>query len=264
MKVSFRVNDRSIDFTLDLDPQHVASMKTYAAAALTDQMCEPELIHVFTRMVRPGDFVIDGGANVGFFTAVLSQLVGPTGRVLAVEPGSNNLPLLRRNMELNKMDNVEIVTAPLWHVAEKVTLHMSSDSGLNALCRHEFGLGRADMMATTIDALCDGDIPRLIKLDIEGAETRALRGGMSTLDHRQTVLICELNDGMQARFGDSQMGLRKQAAMCGLDTFIIHQDGSLPRMVPWQTRLLMSVQNRNIMFTTLDDVGLAWPEQDLG
>ena len=56
-----------------------------------------------SRVVKPGDYCVDVGAHIGYFTLLLSRLVGETGYVLAFEPGTNNLPKLKRNLELNHM-----------------------------------------------------------------------------------------------------------------------------------------------------------------
>src|SRR5262249_33960355 len=59
--------------------------------------------------VEPGDVVFDVGANIGFFSTLLSQLVGPSGRVLAFEPEPENLALLRANLAANGGHNVTVV-----------------------------------------------------------------------------------------------------------------------------------------------------------
>jgi FkbM family methyltransferase len=47
---------------------------------------EPEAVALFKSLVKPGDRVIDVGANIGFHSLLFAQLVGPTGRVLSFEP----------------------------------------------------------------------------------------------------------------------------------------------------------------------------------
>ncbi len=57
-------------------------------------------------MLAPGQRVVDVGANVGYFTVLMSRLVGPRGSVVAVEPDRDNLRLLRLNLWLNRCHNV--------------------------------------------------------------------------------------------------------------------------------------------------------------
>ncbi|MFC7477135.1 FkbM family methyltransferase [Dankookia sp. GCM10030260] len=51
--------------------------------------------------LRPGEQVIDVGAGIGYFTLLMADLVGPQGRVLALEPNPQAAALLRRNLQLN-------------------------------------------------------------------------------------------------------------------------------------------------------------------
>src|SRR6266550_2713563 len=78
-------------------------------------MGDVEVGNVMIRVVQPGDSVIDAGANLGFFSMFMSQLVGPSGKVLAIEPDPN----VRSNMELslaqNKIENVAVCDYVLWN-----------------------------------------------------------------------------------------------------------------------------------------------------
>ena len=53
---------------------------------------EPDLLYAFLHFIRPGDVCIDAGANIGYHTIFMSQLVGPTGLVLAFEPDPTHFP----------------------------------------------------------------------------------------------------------------------------------------------------------------------------
>lgn len=72
---------------------------------------EKETVRLIKKMVRPGMTVIDGGAHAGYFTRLLSNLVGPLGRVLAFEIHPDTLKLLRHNTR--SLANVEIISAAL-------------------------------------------------------------------------------------------------------------------------------------------------------
>lgn len=68
---------------------------------------EPEA-RLLRGLLRPGDVFIDGGAHSGTFTLIAAAIVGPEGRVLACEPAAGTVQLLRRNVELNALRNVDI------------------------------------------------------------------------------------------------------------------------------------------------------------
>ena len=67
---------------------------------------EPSETAWFLRTVKPGDIIVDAGANVGYYTVIGSRLVGDRGKVYAFEPDPSNFELLRKNVELNGLKNV--------------------------------------------------------------------------------------------------------------------------------------------------------------
>lgn len=69
--------------------------------------------------IKPGDVVIDAGANIGTFTIRASRIVGSHGKVYAIEPNLSNLSFLRRNLELNEIRNVEIIPRALYVCDDK-------------------------------------------------------------------------------------------------------------------------------------------------
>ena len=64
---------------------------------------EPNVTTVFQSSVRTGDIVLDIGANIGYYTLLASKLVGPTGKVYAVEPSQINRLRLQHNLQLNNV-----------------------------------------------------------------------------------------------------------------------------------------------------------------
>jgi FkbM family methyltransferase len=149
---------------------------------------ERDLQRTMAAIVRPGDVVFDVGANVGFFTLLASRLAGPGGRVVAIEPFARNLDFLRQHIALNQLANVVVVAQA---VADQ------PGTGAFAPGRSP-SMGRLDasgipVAVTTLDALvASGTVPppRVIKMDIEGAESRALSGARRTLaDHRPIILL---------------------------------------------------------------------------
>ncbi len=214
--------------------------------------CEPELLHVMQRVIKPGMFVIDGGANVGFFTVIMSGLVGKDGKVIAIEPGENNLWKLEQNLKLNKCKNVEIIRRPLWREHENVRFYLSPDPGLNALSHR--GAGFKEYDAVTL-----ADYPKVdfIKLDIEGAEQDALMGaGYISCPY----IVAELNEQAMGMLKSTQASLRSLMRAYSYKTFVLHKNGVMPTLVPDESRIISLVKNTNILFSSEQSVGKAWPE----
>lgn len=120
-------------------------------------------------VLRKGDTVIDCGANIGCFTILSSKLVGPTGRVIAVEPSPENVDQLRKNLRLNGIDNVTILTKALY--SEDDSLVELRGSGMDVRVRK--AEGRGTTRTITISSLIDSSgcsRIRALKMDIEGSE----------------------------------------------------------------------------------------------
>src|SRR5262245_2881286 len=150
--------------------------------------------------VSPGDWAIDVGANVGHYTAKLSRLVGPEGRVLALEPVPKTFELLTQNARHFHFENVTLLNlaasdraallgmevpdvqcgAYLAHVTEKAT-------GLNIL-------------SMPLDSFTLPQRVRLVKIDAEGHELSVLRGMTGLLERDRPALIVEVSSGESARF----------------------------------------------------------------
>jgi FkbM family methyltransferase len=145
-------------------------------------------------MLRPGDTVVDAGANVGSHSLPFAQAVGPAGRVHAFEPQATVAEVLQANMDLNGAAQVEVHQAALGAVPGRIVVpRLASDRPINlgGLTLGGFGPGEGDDVAlTTLDDLgltaC-----RLIKIDVEGMEGEVLAGGVETLGRCRPILYVE-------------------------------------------------------------------------
>jgi FkbM family methyltransferase len=275
--ISLRHPDgRQISFKMDLDPGFVSDQ--YIIDYCNKQACyEPEVAWVMMRALRPGDKVVDVGACVGFFTLLASQLVGPTGEVVAVEPGLDNLPKLKANIALNlfptehgsgkPISNVSIVEQPLFARAESVLFYYNQDSsGGHALWPPENWLENVKTKAATVTTGMDATTLnritpspcRLIKIDVEGAEERVLQGGNNVLAvQHPPFIIAEVN-----QFGLQQMmcspdSLRAYMRVQGYDTFMLYPDGAYPELVPPRKTIVLE-HIWNVLFSSVSDVASIW------
>jgi FkbM family methyltransferase len=250
--INFKVNGREFSFKMTYDADNACD-RDMINSFREHGICEPEVVCAMAQIVRERDTVIDGGANIGFFTVYLAQLVGPKGKVIAIEPGQNNLWKLEENVRINGLKNVEIVRKPLWMDHNKVTLYMREEGGKNSLAGQEAHGGKVEMDPCT---LADFPWPRLIKLDIEGAEPAALN---ITIDNKEPVyefVICEMNELALGRLGFTQDDLRDRA----YSTFLLQKDGNLPMLVPEHTKIVTDRQNANILLSSIEDVEKVWKE----
>ncbi len=254
---------RTIGMAMDLDPFN------YCDAGIMDcclhhKPCEPEICNVLARVLQPGDTAVDGGANVGFLTILMSRLVGETGHVYAFEPGGNNLPKLAANLKLNGIENVTVIDKPLAaQSGEIVTLHEHDHPGYNSLwpdLTKEVTAKRV-ATATTLDVeLLGRPAPVLIKLDIEGAELSALKGTSTLLQWQKPIIIAEMNEAALDRAGVSIEEFRWFLFERGYDAFGLFEDGNLPCFIPSKVKIAPTKLNANVMFTQIEKVEKYWPE----
>lgn len=141
-------------------------------------------LQLVRRVLRPGDVAIDAGANIGFFSLIMWRQVGQAGRVHAFEPQPAAVERLRENASLNQADRIIIVPKGVWRESSQATLYHFDDVPMN-----EASLGNRDdrqvdqtidVELTRIDDEVTGS-PRLVKLDVEGAELAAIEGASRVL-----------------------------------------------------------------------------------
>jgi FkbM family methyltransferase len=143
--------------------------------------------------VQPGDIVIDCGAHVGTFTDI--ALRRGASRVVSIEPDPVNLECLRRNFPREiASGRVIVVPKGVWSREQMITLFVGAgNSGKNSML-WDTKAGKVEVPVTTLDKLAvELQLPRVdfIKMDIEGAEREALRGGSQTLAHYRPRLMLD-------------------------------------------------------------------------
>ena len=147
--------------------------------------------------LQRGDTVIDAGANIGLFTIKAGKEVGPEGRVIAIEPDETHLNFLRRNIEANRLTNIEIVPKGVWSEKIERNLYLYDNTGHHSLYSNEEfpkgckQTGTVKLELDTIDNI-SGELGckkvDFIKMDIEGAELEALAGAKEALSSNDVKL----------------------------------------------------------------------------
>lgn len=201
---------------------------------------EPGEVAIWRAVLQPGDTVVDGGANIGYWTLVGSHLVGAQGLVLAYEPSTDTRARLQANLDASRAANVTVRPCGLWKAAAQLDLHVHTDDPMGI--QSSFGL-RADLPAVaTVSAplvalddepLLKDRFPALLKLDVEGAELRALQGARRLLaDSRRPVITFEWNPTTAAALGCAAPDILTYLAGFGYSFHLAH--GS--RLVPFEPR----------------------------
>jgi FkbM family methyltransferase len=142
--------------------------------------------------LRDGHVCIDVGANIGVITMLAASLVGPSGRVIAVEPNPGNVQLLYRSLLLNGFTNVEVV--PLAASNARTVFSLTGRSNTHLIGARGATGGGQLVQSVRLDDLF-GQLPRLdfVKLDIEGHEPPALEGMWGLISRHRPVVLTEFN-----------------------------------------------------------------------
>ena len=165
---------------------------------------------MYLSIIRKGDVVIDVGANVGYFTKLFSDLVGPSGEVHAFEPLPSTFDLLSRNVrKFPAHRNVSLNCLALGDQNQKTILYVPDrDHVQAALTRHRDGSWiRNQIRAVNVEMIrLDRYAERLpkidfVKCDAEGAELLVLRGGESTLRRCRPKMFLEIEERWTSSFG---------------------------------------------------------------
>ena len=126
--------------------------------------------------INPGDFVLDIGANIGFYTCLFSHLVGPNGKVVAFEPDEVNFKRLSANVQ--GLNNVELHNSAAGESNETIKLYYSDKLNVDHQT-YDIGedRGAVDIESVRIDDVIDiNEKITFIKIDIQGYDYKAMKG----------------------------------------------------------------------------------------
>lgn len=152
--------------------------------------------------LAPGDVAMDIGANVGLFTVALAKAVGPSGKVICVEPMPDNVRLLQANVEGNGLKNVHAHCCAVGDHSGHADLQLADDAAYPSLIRVAENRGTGKSLRVplrTLDEIwtsLESPPVRLVKIDVEGAEHMVLAGAGNMLARCRPDLLLEANDAV--------------------------------------------------------------------
>jgi len=189
---------------------------------------EPYVVSAFRESVRPGMYVLDVGANIGFYTMLAARMVGPEGRVFAIEPVDKNVQLICAGTTANRFENVEIFPLAAGSRNEIVAVETHSNTSNCELHDIAEDSPRASyaIVRKLDDLLSAVDRVDVIKIDVEGFEPRALQGMAKLLSRSRPVIFTEFHP--QALLRNSGTDAREYAQTLftlGRNVVLLDRDG---------------------------------------
>lgn len=181
---------------------------------------------VLNRILRPGDIVVDSGADIGTLTLCASNAVGETGRVYALEAHPRTFHFLKGNLSLNRARNVEAMNVAVGDSNGQIVLM----DGHAVDSRYHASKHGTSVTMCTLDTLLRGNFAvRLLRIGTEGYELPVLRGASELLKRVQYVQL-DCWDRHVERYGfrlrDALQLLRK----AGLEPFRFSSKARLTRV----------------------------------
>jgi len=238
-----------------------------------DQIMSPELsdrgtretfeTELMGRLVRPGDTVLDVGANIGYYTLQFARQVGPQGHVFAFEPDPQNFALLKLNVRQNGYANVTLVPKAVAARSERRRLFRNRDNrGDHRIYASGDDRESVDIETVALDEFFAGDSRPIdfVKMDIQGAECEALSGMQSLLArNRHLRMFTEFwPRGMRLCGSDPEQFLRRLLEL-GFEVRVIDEQTErlLPLDIPALLARLPVEPDTDILFTNLQCTPLA-------
>lgn len=168
-----------------------------AVETALDKGCNDErnMLVPILQTLKQGDVAYDIGANIGIYTIFLAKKVGNTGKIITFEPDSRNFDSLKKNININQLNNVFSQKVALGDKDGKGTLYINKRVGIGAISLIETESGCIREQAKIVK----GDtfikkmkfaIPTGIKIDVEGYEYLVLKGLKKTLSNDSCRLVC--------------------------------------------------------------------------
>lgn len=189
--------------------------------------------------LRPGDVFVDAGANVGFFSMIAAHLVGPAGQVYSFEPAAQTYGRLMENARLNGFDNIRGAKLALSDQRGSLEMNISSigSDAQNSLAPIDSYM---PCTTETVDCIRWDDFAAeqqlvgkvaMMKIDVEGWETRMLGGGRQFFTRNDAPLLqVEFNDRLCEIAGSSCQELYDLLRSFGYQ--IYRYDVSANRLLP--------------------------------
>jgi FkbM family methyltransferase len=178
-------------------------------------MYEEPVIKKLASLLEPGMVYVDVGANIGLHSLIAAWRVGPTGRVVAIEPQASVFEALCTNVAVNKLTNVDEIRSAVGNKEGSAVIYTVDpiNSGQATLAVHsgESLFGQEQVAVSSLDDILSRmglDQVDVLKVDVEGGELEVLEGSRRLFATRPPrFVMIECIDSHLQRFGHSSSDL---------------------------------------------------------
>lgn len=170
---------------------------------------EPTATKILKKEVQKGMYVLDIGANVGYYALMEAKIVKPHGHIWAVEPSPENAWFLERNITINGLDNITIHKVAIGDEIGTIYLDVCEEApNLNRVSLHKTkgSTKRISAEIVTLDEFVKrNNIEKadFMRFDVEGFECRIVKGGKKTLNKYSPKIFLEIHPTKMKEYSDT-------------------------------------------------------------
>lgn len=153
---------------------------------------EPYETSLFLEALTSDMTVVDIGANIGYYTILAAEKIGPAGHIIAFEPEPQNFSLLKKNVTVNDVKNASLFQKAVSDRESKIKLYLAAENMGDHRIYDPSGTREfVEIEAIVLDDFLEshGLKPDIIKMDIQGAELKAFEGMRRTLAEAKTLTL---------------------------------------------------------------------------
>lgn len=195
---------------------------------LTQGKWDADVEKILQKYLNRGDIFLDIGANIGYFSLLASGLVGKSGKVIAFEPSLRALEKLTTNLRLNRCQNVILFSIGAGEFCSLKTLYLTTQNNIGGTTLRSIGhsVGEEIIPVMQVGDILEtiSAIPKVVKIDVEGAELSTLKGMKNILEEHHPVVICELVEEFLQGFSVCMKDVLVWMEALGYSGYLVEED----------------------------------------
>jgi FkbM family methyltransferase len=155
---------------------------------------EPTATKIFMDYIKEDNIILDIGANLGYFTCIAGKLASK-GRTYAFDVDPKCLNLIEKNLALNNINNVMVANYALSDKNETVKIKKLDSPNPGIVINSHPSNHYIEVESITVDDFLrdHGIVPDFIKIDVEGAEGKVLKGMKEVLKMEHVIILVEIH-----------------------------------------------------------------------
>jgi FkbM family methyltransferase len=185
---------RFLDHDFELHP----SLQGVSEELVLYGVHEPVATRLYLKTLSPGDHVIDVGSNIGYWLLLAASRIGESGRILGFEPVPGSREILQRNIQRSGISNVELSPWAIGGETGAAQFYESQVPNWGSLVKHDDLLPTRNLPVEVkkLDEVAmesTGFRPKMLRMDVEGAELMVLAGARNLLEKYKPSLFIEFH-----------------------------------------------------------------------